>query len=73
MWEPDTLSVTGAFREEGAIVRRWSHTPTYRGRTGDQELTFRGQTLLRPRTQMVEAKDQEHNFSKLCRQIFSCF
>ena len=29
--------------------------------------TFRGQTLSRPRTEMLEAKakDQEHNFSKL--------
>ena len=25
--------------------------------------TFRGQTLSRPRTEMVEAKDQGHNFS----------
>ena len=27
--------------------------------------TFREQTLSRPRTEMVEAKDQGHNFSKL--------
>ena len=26
-----------------------------------RELTFRGQTLARPKTEMVEAKDQGHN------------
>ena len=38
-----------------------------------QGLSFRGQTLTRPRTAMVEAKDQGHNFSKLLSVNFLKF
>ena len=35
--------------------------------------TFLEQTLSRPRTEMVEAKDQGYNFSKLCLANFLLF
>ena len=41
--------------------QRWSRVHNVRG----QGPTFRGQTLSRPRTGMIKAKDQGHNFFKL--------
>ena len=38
-----------------------------------QESTFQGQTLSGPRTGNVEAKDREHNFSKLWSANFPQF
>ena len=54
----------------------WSRGHNFRGRQAKdlkkseanaegQGPTFRGQTPLRPRTGMVEARRQGHNFSKL--------
>ena len=50
-------------------VQRWSRGPNVRGQS--QGPTFRGQALWRPRTEMVEAKDQGHNFSKFGWANFS--
>ena len=60
-------------RQTSSKNQRWSQGHNARGlgqelkkiRDQGQGPTFRGQTLSRPRTGMVEAIDREHNFCKL--------
>ena len=60
------------------MMQRWSRGHDVRGqgqrlkkfRGQGQGPTFRGYTLSRPSTGMIEAKDQRHKFSKLCLANF---
>ena len=59
-----TLSLDGGTRPRYNLTTVWGQCQELKKIHG-QGPTFRGQTLSRPRTRMVEAKEREHNFSKL--------